>query len=76
LNLPNHHPPPHIHHTFYITHHTLLTTQTSPLQPRTLQKYKPQPPLNIISPPKLYTPHSHHPTHSHQFIHIEPLLLD
>ncbi|WP_455750033.1 tRNA ligase subunit PheS family protein, partial [Siminovitchia fortis] len=65
FNFPKPHPPPHIHHSFYITHQILIPTHTSPVHPRTIHDHQAKSPLKIISPRKLYPPHNHHPTHSH-----------
>ena len=52
LNLPKDHPARDTQDTFYITENTLLRTQTSPVQIRTMEQRKP--PIRIISPGRVY----------------------
>src|SRR5688572_15607581 len=54
LNLPKGHPARDMQDSFYITDETLLRTHTSPVQARTMQKYKGQGPVKIICPGKVY----------------------
>jgi phenylalanyl-tRNA synthetase alpha chain len=52
LNIPEHHPARADHDTFYFTPETVLRTQTSGVQIRTMETEKP--PLRIISPGRVY----------------------
>ncbi|MFJ5965195.1 phenylalanine--tRNA ligase subunit alpha [Bacillus sp. NPDC093026] len=76
LNLPKEHPARDMQDSFYITEDTLMRTQTSPVQARTLEKYKGQGPVKMICPGKVYRRDSDDATHSHQFMQIEGLVVD
>ncbi len=76
LNLPKNHPARDMQDTFYITEDLLLRTHTSPVQARTMEKYKGQGPLKIICPGKVYRRDDDDATHSHQFMQIEGLVID
>ncbi|MDQ0858145.1 phenylalanine--tRNA ligase subunit alpha [Bacillus sp. V2I10] len=76
LNLPKGHPARDMQDSFYITDETLLRTHTSPVQARTMQKYKGQGPVKIICPGKVYRRDNDDATHSHQFTQIEGLVID
>ncbi|MGM0920925.1 MAG: phenylalanine--tRNA ligase subunit alpha [Bacillota bacterium] len=76
LNLPKGHPARDMQDSFYITDETLLRTHTSPVQARTMQKYKGQSPVKIICPGKVYRRDNDDATHSHQFTQIEGLVID
>ncbi len=60
--------------TFYITEETLLRTQTSPVQVRTLLKENP--PIKIISPGRCFRFDSPDATHSPMFHQVEGLVVD
>ena len=60
--------------TFYITDKTLLRTQTSSVQIRTMLKEKP--PIAIISPGRVYRPDAVDGTHSPIFHQCEGLVVD
>ena len=60
--------------TFYITENTLLRTQTSSVQIRTMLKEKP--PIAIISPGRVYRPDAVDGTHSPIFHQCEGLVID
>ena len=68
LNLPKGHPARDTQDSFYITSDTLLRTQTSPVQVRTM--------LQNICPGKTYRKDNDDATHSHQFTQIEGLVVD
>jgi len=68
LNLPKDHPARDMQDSFYITEETLLRTQTSPMQARTLEKHKGKGPVKIICPGKVYRRDNDDATHSHQFM--------
>jgi phenylalanyl-tRNA synthetase alpha chain len=76
LNLPKGHPARDMQDSFYITDETLLRTHTSPVQARTMQKYKGEGPVKIICPGKVYRRDNDDATHSHQFTQIEGLVID
>ncbi|MCZ6943759.1 phenylalanine--tRNA ligase subunit alpha [Bacillus cereus] len=73
LNLPKEHPARDMQDSFYITNEILLRTQTSPVQARTMEKFKGKGPVKIICPGKVYRRDSDDATHSHQFMQIEGL---
>ncbi len=76
LNLPKGHPARDMQDSFYITEETLLRTQTSPIQVRTMEKHKGKGPVKIICPGKVYRRDNDDATHSHQFMQIEGLVVD
>ena len=73
LNLPKKHPARDMQDSFYITEDTLMSTQTSPVQTRTMEKHKGKGPVKIICPGKVYRRDNDDATHSHQFMQIEGL---
>lgn len=75
LNLPKNHPARDMQDTFYITEEILMRTQTSPMQARTLEK-RPNEPVRIISPGRVYRRDDDDATHSHAFTQIEGLVVD
>ena len=74
LNLSKDHPARDTQDTFYIDENTLLRTQTSSVQIRTMQNQKP--PIRIISPGKVYRSDEVDATHSPVFNQIEGLVVD
>lgn len=74
LNIPKDHPARDTQDTFYITENTLLRTQTSPVQVRTMEKQKP--PIRIISPGRVYRSDAVDATHSPVFHQLEGLVVD
>ena len=74
LNMPKHHPARDTQDTFYINENVLLTTQTSSVQIRTMEKRKP--PIRIISPGRVYRSDAVDATHSPIFHQIEGLVID
>lgn len=70
---PNH-PSRDMTDTFYITKDTLLRTQTSPVQVRTLLKQ--EPPIKVISPGRCFRCDTPDATHSPMFHQIEGLVVD
>lgn len=76
MNLPPDHPARDMQDTFYITKQTLMRTQTSPVQARTLEKHDfTKGPLKMISPGKVYRRDTDDATHSHQFHQVEGLVV-
>jgi len=74
LNAAPNHPSRDMTDTFYITGDTLLRTQTSPVQIRTLQKQNP--PIKVISPGRCFRTDTPDATHSPMFHQVEGLLVD
>lgn len=74
LNMPKYHPARDTQDTFYIDENTLLRTQTSCVQIRTMEKT--QPPIRIISPGRVYRSDAVDATHSPLFHQIEGLVVD
>ena len=74
LNTDEGHPAREPSDTFYITENTLLRTQTSSVQIRTMLKEKP--PIAIISPGRVYRPDAVDGTHSPIFHQCEGLVVD
>jgi phenylalanyl-tRNA synthetase alpha chain len=75
MNLAKDHPARAMQDTFYVDENNLLRTHTSPVQARTMIK-KEGKPLRIICPGKVYRRDDDDPTHSHQFMQIEGLVID
>ncbi|MGI6206356.1 MAG: phenylalanine--tRNA ligase subunit alpha [Anaerovoracaceae bacterium] len=73
LNAGPNHPSRDMTDTFYITDKTLLRTQTSPVQARTLLSQ--EPPLRIISPGRVYRCDTPDATHSPIFHQVEGLVV-
>jgi phenylalanyl-tRNA synthetase alpha chain len=79
LNIPDHHPARQDHDTFYLPgtnergHRTVLRTQTSPLQIRTMLRNAP--PIRVIAPGRTYRA-DHDATHSPMFHQVEGLVID
>ncbi len=73
LNAGPDHPSRDMTDTFYITENTLLRTQTSPVQARTLLTK--EPPLRIISPGRVYRADTPDATHSPVFHQVEGLVV-
>ncbi|RXI98495.1 phenylalanine--tRNA ligase subunit alpha [Anaerobacillus alkaliphilus] len=76
LNLPKDHPARDMQDSFYITDDILLRTHTSPVQARTMEKFKGQGPVKIICPGKVFRRDDDDATHSHQFMQVEGLYID
>ena len=74
LNAAPDHPSRDMSDTFYITENTLLRTQTSPVQVRTLLSK--EPPIKVISPGRCFRTDTPDATHSPMFYQVEGLLVD
>ncbi len=74
LNAGPNHPARDMTDTFYITEDTLLRTQTSCVQVRTLKKQAP--PIKVISPGRCFRCDTPDATHSPMFHQIEGLVVD
>ena len=75
MNLDKDHPARAMQDSFYVDDNLLLRTHTSPVQARTMLEKQGQP-LRIICPGKVYRRDDDDPTHSHQFMQIEGLVID
>lgn len=75
MNLDKDHPARAMQDSFYTDENHLLRTHTSPVQARTMLAKKGKP-LKIICPGKVYRRDDDDPTHSHQFMQIEGLVVD
>lgn len=75
LNIPKDHPARDMQDSFYITQDVLLRTQTSPMQVRTMEKMRPQVPVKIICPGKVFR-RDDDATHSPMFHQVEGLVID
>ncbi|MDY6915297.1 MAG: phenylalanine--tRNA ligase subunit alpha [Candidatus Cloacimonadota bacterium] len=73
LNTPPDHPARELSDTFYIKDDVLLRTQTSTVQVRVMQNYKP--PFKIISPGRCYR-NDNDASHSPAFHQVEALVVD
>jgi phenylalanyl-tRNA synthetase alpha chain len=73
LNIPANHPARADHDTFYFNPDTMLRTQTSGVQIRTMEVEKP--PLRIISPGRVYR-NDYDQTHTPMFHQVEGLMVD
>ena len=75
LNFPDDHPARDMQDSMYITDKILLRTHTSPMQARTLQAHKPNEPVKVIVPGKVYR-WDYDATHSPVFHQMEGLIVD
>ena len=76
LNLPKDHPARDMQDSFYITDETLMRTQTSPVQARTMQSHEPNSPIRMIAPGRVYRRDDYDATHSPMFTQVEGLVID
>jgi phenylalanyl-tRNA synthetase alpha chain len=74
LNTGPDHPARDMQDTFYFDPETILRTQTSSVQIRTMERMKP--PIRVISPGKTYRKDEVDATHSPMFHQIEGLVVD
>lgn len=74
LNTPADHPSRNLADTFYLDNGYLLRTQTSTVQVRVMEKYRP--PIRIISPGRCYRNDKPDPSHSPVFHQVEALVVD
>lgn len=74
LNIPKDHPARDTQDTFYVNDNTVLRTQTSPVQIRTMENKKP--PIRIIAPGRVYRSDAVDATHSPVFHQVEGLVVD
>ncbi len=76
LNLPKNHPARDMQDSFYITEELLMRTHTSPVQARTMERKRPEVPVKIICPGRVYRRDDDDATHSHVFMQVEGLVID
>ncbi len=74
LNTPKDHPARNLADTFFIKQDVLLRTQTSTVQIRVMENFKP--PIKIISPGRCYRNDKFDQTHSPVFHQFEALVVD
>jgi phenylalanyl-tRNA synthetase alpha chain len=74
LNFPANHPAMDMHDTLYLGESALLRTHTSPVQVRTLQKYKP--PIRVLVPGNVYRRDFFDASHAPMFAQVEGLAID
>ena len=74
LNFPGDHPAMDMHDTLYLGDGVLLRTHTSPVQVRTLQRYKP--PIRVLVPGNVYRRDFFDPSHAPMFAQVEGLAVD
>lgn len=75
LNFPPDHPARDMQDSMYLTDSLLLRTHTSPMQARVLQSHKPNEPVKVIVPGKVYR-WDYDATHSPVFHQMEGLIVD
>ncbi len=74
LNIPDEHPAREDQDTFGLDNGTILRSQTSTVQIRTMEKI--QPPVRVIAPGRVYRPDAVDATHFYSFGQIEGLAVD
>ena len=74
LNIPPDHPARDTQDTFWNADGTLLRTHTSPVQVRTMQRFKP--PLKVIVPGRCFRAETVDASHEHTFYQMEGLVVD
>ncbi|MDQ6886360.1 MAG: phenylalanine--tRNA ligase subunit alpha [Gemmatimonadota bacterium] len=74
LNFPPEHPAMDMHDTLYLDQGMLLRTHTSPVQVRTLQRYRP--PIRILAPGNVYRRDPFDVSHAPTFVQLEGLAVD
>jgi phenylalanyl-tRNA synthetase alpha chain len=74
LNIALDHPAADMQDTFYLTPGIVLRTHTSPMQARTLERFKP--PVRILVPGRVYRRDAWDPSHAPVFEQIEGLVVD
>lgn len=74
LNIPKDHPARDMQDTFYVSDDIVVRTHTSPVQVRTMLKYKP--PIRVICPGRVYRTDDVDATHSPVFNQVEGLYID
>lgn len=75
MNIPKDHPARDMQDSFYITPEVLLRTHTSPVQARVMEKMRPNLPVKIIAPGKVFR-RDDDATHSPMFHQVEGLVID
>lgn len=75
INIPKDHPARDMQDSFYITPEVLLRTHTSPVQARVMEKVRPNLPVKVIAPGKVFR-RDDDATHSPMFHQVEGLVID
>jgi len=73
LNMPKDHPCRDMQDTFYVSEDVVLRTHTSPVQTRTMEKYRP--PVRVVAPGKVYRRDAD-VSHSPMFFQVEGFAVD
>ncbi|MDP9727243.1 phenylalanyl-tRNA synthetase alpha chain [Alicyclobacillus tengchongensis] len=76
LNVPKDHPARDMQDTFYLSEELLLRTHTSPMQVRVMEQMRPNIPVKVIVPGRVYRRDEDDATHSHAFHQVEGLVVD
>ncbi|MCA8956045.1 MAG: phenylalanine--tRNA ligase subunit alpha [Planctomycetes bacterium] len=74
LNIPADHPARDVQDTFWLQDGTLLRTHTSPVQVRTMRRFRP--PLRVIVPGRCFRQETVDASHEHTFFQMEGLVVD
>ncbi|MHC5065807.1 MAG: phenylalanine--tRNA ligase subunit alpha, partial [Planctomycetota bacterium] len=74
LNIPEEHPARDSQDTFWLDDGNLLRTHTSPVQIRSMQRFKP--PLKVIVPGRCFRQETVDASHEHSFYQMEGLVVD
>jgi phenylalanyl-tRNA synthetase alpha chain len=74
LNIPTGHPARDPMDNFYVDDNILLRSQTSTIQIRVMEKYKP--PIRVVAPGRVYRPDTVDATHMFMFHQLEALVVD
>ncbi len=74
LNIPDDHPARDSQDTFWLDDGNLLRTHTSPVQIRSMQRFKP--PLKVIVPGRCFRQETVDASHEHSFYQMEGLVVD
>jgi phenylalanyl-tRNA synthetase alpha chain len=74
LNIPADHPARDSQDTFWLDDKNLLRTHTSPVQVRTMRRFRP--PLRVIVPGRCFRQEAVDATHEHTFYQMEGLVVD
>ena len=74
LNIPKDHPARESQDTFWLDDKNLLRTHTSPVQVRTMRRFRP--PLKVIVPGRVFRQEAVDASHEHTFYQMEGLVVD
>lgn len=76
LRVPSHHPSRDTQDTFWLSHDSVLRTQTSAIQGRVTREWKVPPPLRVISPGRVFRNESTDASHEAVFYQLEGFVID